>query len=839
MTGKILERWHLIFLICVITAGLYVSGCQLQPGAPNGVENRVHSDNTDQGDGKVPLTIYEYPYGSLKSAGTPDIVGLNIWWVEFVRNYITGAKNNSWPVSDACRVQRDSVTDYDTVSEGMGYGMLLAVYFNDRDAFDGLYKYVCLHTNSGGLMHWRVNKYGENISEFGLVVPHARVWSNIITSQVVAQENQPGGRGLPRWFWIPLCNYGRGLGSATDADVDIAAALCFAAKVWNSSFYSNEAVKMINNIMKYDMHTGVSNLDKGEDSPNFFLGNGFTAKSAYTEAGTWGGDDPDDKPCWFPSYFTPAWYPIFEEVTGDHRWSKLAAKIWNRLKLIDTVNNGTGLYPDAVDTSHGDVRRSCYADRIPYNQSSYNWYYDSFRVTWRHAVNYSWYGDMDSLKLVKNAAEFFNSKGAIENVKDGYFFDGTPFRLEYADSNNVNWAGNIEGGLWHSSSIAAMCSTAFIPYGDFDKATNWYNDVVVHKDAYDAPWGHYYGNSLRLLSLLYLSGRFVNLWKMPQPIPDFLERKAPQYVGSPDGGFRIDLSYANYGVVGVTYLSFNDRAMLLNYNGTRFADIQSGGLTQKGQGQTYLRQLTHVNNVYCGHDILNAAVARAYGQYVITRGRIETENNIWSFDGNCTLITNLGDRFSFCTDYKIDASKFKSGNNVNLEPGQSTNLNPGNYGDVTLKSRSVLNLKSGVYYFNSYLAEPDVTNTFDFSDGPTIIYVKNNFDMKSRTLMLDKDKNGADPSKILIVVNGSAYIAPAVTFRGSLIGWGKVNVDNANTDIVPVEPLDKTYSYKDKNGGTVFGMIWGVETTIHQDTKVFFTPFNWQAAIDKGYLVKQ
>jgi endo-1,4-beta-D-glucanase Y len=45
----------------------------------------------------------------------------------------------------------------ETVSEGIAYGMLLAVAHGDRVLFDGLWSYYRDHTNEHGVMHWKAN----------------------------------------------------------------------------------------------------------------------------------------------------------------------------------------------------------------------------------------------------------------------------------------------------------------------------------------------------------------------------------------------------------------------------------------------------------------------------------------------------------------------------------------------------------------------------------------------------------------------------------------------------------------------------------------------------------
>ena len=42
----------------------------------------------------------------------------------------------------------------DTVSEGIGYGMLIGVFMNDQPMFDALWSYAKAHFDSKGLMTW-------------------------------------------------------------------------------------------------------------------------------------------------------------------------------------------------------------------------------------------------------------------------------------------------------------------------------------------------------------------------------------------------------------------------------------------------------------------------------------------------------------------------------------------------------------------------------------------------------------------------------------------------------------------------------------------------------------
>ncbi len=100
-----------------------------------------------------------------------------------------------------------------TVSEGIGYGMLLAVYMDDAPVFDGLWKYAKLHFNANGLMDWEIHPDG---------------------TQVI------------------------GPGAATDGDEDMAWALVMAARKWGGSgtlddTYANEATALINAIWEHEV----------------------------------------------------------------------------------------------------------------------------------------------------------------------------------------------------------------------------------------------------------------------------------------------------------------------------------------------------------------------------------------------------------------------------------------------------------------------------------------------------------------------------------------------------------------------------------------------------------
>jgi endo-1,4-beta-D-glucanase Y len=127
----------------------------------------------------------------------------------------------------------------DTVSEGISYGMLFAVYMNDKTTFDGLWKYEQAHLDTKGLMNWHINSDGTTASG--------------------------------------------GLNSATDADEDIAFALVMADKQWGG--YTTAATNMLTTVAANDF--GSDGTIKGGDTyvavnPSYLAPAFYRVFAAYT-----------------------------------------------------------------------------------------------------------------------------------------------------------------------------------------------------------------------------------------------------------------------------------------------------------------------------------------------------------------------------------------------------------------------------------------------------------------------------------------------------------------------------------------------------------------------------
>ncbi len=300
-----------------------------------------------------------------------------------------------------------------TISEGMGYGMLITVYFGDKERFDRLLEfYKSKRTKQArNLMAWRVTR------------------DSVIDP-----------------------------GSATDGDLDVAFSLIVAHYQWGED-YLDEAKDIISILKEH-----------------YFV----DCEGVYTmkPGGHWGGCDLTDI-----SYYSPAYFRIFAQETGDAFWDTVADDAYTILS--NGANATTGLVPDwqSYDGVPGGTSDSDWEWRDYYR-------YDACRVPWRMALDYLWNGDEDARDYCIKVSNFADSIGPA-NIVDGYLLDGTPH--PEAQWNNSPFVGGF--------AVGAMCNSQSIV-----------NDFALRLLYLDSTGedNQYFNLSLRCLYELVLTGNF---WK--------------------------------------------------------------------------------------------------------------------------------------------------------------------------------------------------------------------------------------------------------------------------------------------------------------------------------------
>ena len=152
------------------------------------------------------------------NASTAAQSAYNSWKSTFVTS--NGAPSGALRVIDPQQLNcgGSNVTN-GTVSEGIGYGMLAAVYMADRTTFDGLLAYANAHLDSKGLMNWCLDSSGNTVGSY----------------------------------------------SATDGDEDIIWALLMASDQWSTTSYLTTATTMIG-VMRHNSLFNDGTLEISDNS---------------------------------------------------------------------------------------------------------------------------------------------------------------------------------------------------------------------------------------------------------------------------------------------------------------------------------------------------------------------------------------------------------------------------------------------------------------------------------------------------------------------------------------------------------------------------------------------
>lgn len=359
-----------------------------------------------------------YAYGTMVSNRQSSTI--NTLYTNWKKNFYE--ENTSKTMG---RIKFDNTTY--TVSEGIGYGMLIFVYMENatnstQDEFNKLWAYYKNFGRFNGyLMDWKIEGF-----------------TKVATTSDCYQND---------------CH-----GSATDGDLDVAAALILAHKQWGSTGtvnYISEAENLLSNI--YDKQVDGSKLFKPGDH--------------------WSGP-------YNPCYFTTASVKLFDVAQTEEGFTKTRdwATVYTKSQeFLVKASSPRGLYPDWCN-ANGDK----YDDR-------YNFSWDACRTPWRIAWDYSWFGNASALAQSKLTADNFKTTGAssvaaVYDINTGVSSDGV---------NNTCFIGGIGASFMTNSAYQS-------------KLDEYYNHFVTKSETYG-----YYAPTLQVLYAIYFSGNAVNPYSQP------------------------------------------------------------------------------------------------------------------------------------------------------------------------------------------------------------------------------------------------------------------------------------------------------------------------------------
>jgi endoglucanase len=207
-------------------------------------------------------------------------------WANWKSTYLKNCTNNGK------RVEFNNPTGT-TVSEGQGYGMVMAAYFGDKTTFDALYTYEKSRHNTNGQMGWRSNCSGfYNTYDSN---------GNVSNSGAVC---------------------------ATDGDMDICHALCIAYAQWGGT-YGTEAKNRINSL-KNDCY--------------------YYNATERKWIGEW--RDGSTESYGLSSYWSPGLYRMFKDYTEDSNWDQISTNTYNLIYSARHATTGfTGIHVNVNGTT--------------------------------------------------------------------------------------------------------------------------------------------------------------------------------------------------------------------------------------------------------------------------------------------------------------------------------------------------------------------------------------------------------------------------------------------------------------------------------------------------------
>ena len=350
------------------------------------------------------------------------------------------------------------IKNHDARTEGMSYGMMIAVQMDKKDIFDRLWRWS---------KHYMQHQEGQRKGYFA--------WSCKTDGTHQAE------------------------GAASDGELYFITALLFASNRWGNDTgidYKAEAQHILDCIQPLAFKderprpqrpgmppsSGMAYLIDPETHLITFTPDGFGQR--FTD----------------PSYHIPAFYEVWAKYADDDRsdyWLFCAKK--SREFMHKVINEDTGLNPDLCN--YDGTMLEGFGGR---RNGGSNFRYDSWRVPMNMTLDYEWSGT-DSLwqrQYGEKIQDFFFSQG-INTFVDQYRVDGS-----LPDGDEILQAGGFRK-LRHSIGLVSTLAAASVMC-QHEKRKAFVDALwnARHEPFDDGYFDAYYDGLLRLFAFMHLSGRY-------------------------------------------------------------------------------------------------------------------------------------------------------------------------------------------------------------------------------------------------------------------------------------------------------------------------------------------
>lgn len=308
-------------------------------------------------------------------------------WSDALEQTWLGLKSRNIDAYNTGMVHRPkSETPGDAVSEGIGYGMILALYSNDQSYFNKIW-------DAGEQFLWNGRFYD---------------WRSDATGNII------------------------GTGAATDAEQDIAMMLIFADHlvqrgVWNAGHQSPE---------------GATYASRAQDLLDVIWSDMVDGGRYLRPGNFWGGREMLNV-----GYFSPAWYRLYKQfdARSDHDWDALVDQTYQT--LAGSSGYSRGLVADWSDAWGNTLADGPGYNAYDNGQSMFK---DGIRVFWRIATDALWFNEPRAINYLDNAVGFLRQSAAQQGSADNsnspahlanfYQLDGSQVPLDdvWTDYNGGN-----------------------------------------------------------------------------------------------------------------------------------------------------------------------------------------------------------------------------------------------------------------------------------------------------------------------------------------------------------------------------------------------------------------
>ena len=372
------------------------------------------------------------------------------------------------------------IKNHDARTEGMSYGLMVAVQFGEKDIFDRL---------------WR--------------------WSKKY------MQHQSGNRE-GYFAWSCRTDGTRNAdGAASDGELYFITALIFASNRWGDNTginYKAEAQRILNCIQPKEYTPeprqggfgGFGGFGGGQQQgpQKMYLIDPETRLITFTPDGF--GQRFTD-----PSYHIPAFYEVWAKWGDDGRsdfWLDCAQK--SREFLHKCIDEKTGLNGDQCQYDGSEMQGFRFpgrpqgqqggAPQTPPRNGNNNFRYDSWRVPMNIALDYEWSckdGEWQR-QYGEKIQNFFYSQG-VDKFLDQYRKDGT-----LPEGNEILGAGGFRK-LRHSIGLVATTAAASVMCSH-EKSKEFVDALwnAKHEPFEDGYFDAYYDGLLRLFAFMHLSGNY-------------------------------------------------------------------------------------------------------------------------------------------------------------------------------------------------------------------------------------------------------------------------------------------------------------------------------------------